>query len=89
MAAIPTLRDLQRRGVMRLTGHAELFKRNEETGELTLVSTTRPCEICGRPLEGLVIPKKQARDEGQDLVHPKCKGGTAKVSLHIVGGHRG
>lgn len=83
MTVKPTVRDLIRRGVPRVTGHAELFKRDEHSGRMMLVSTTRPCEICGQPLEGLVIPKWEAREEGQSLVHEKCR------SQLGIGGFRG
>ena len=55
----------------RLTGHVELFKRDEETGKLLLVSTSRPCEVCGQALEGLVIPRSEATGDAQ--VHPSCR----------------
>lgn len=70
MPVLPTYADLARRGTFRVTGHAELYKRDEQTGELTLISTTRPCEVCGRPLEGLVVPKAESKES---LVHTACR----------------
>lgn len=69
----PSVKDMAN-ATTRLTGHVELYKRDEETRKLTLVTTSRPCEICGKPLEGLVVPMSDARSEGQSLIHDKCRG---------------
>jgi myo-inositol-hexaphosphate 3-phosphohydrolase len=61
------------RATTRVSGHVELYKRDPDTNALRLISTSRPCEVCGQPLEGLVIPKSEARDERQDLVHASCR----------------
>jgi hypothetical protein len=52
---------------MRLGAHVELFKRDERTGEQVLIQTTRPCAVCGRPVEGVVIPV------GGRFVHAGCR----------------
>jgi hypothetical protein len=53
---------------MRLVGHVDLFKRDPDTGQQALVSTTRPCVECGQPLEGMVVPV------GQDQqAHARCR----------------
>lgn len=52
---------------VRLSAHVDVFRRDPDTGEQTLVSTTRPCCECGYPLDGLVVP---VGDEAQ--AHPHC-----------------
>ena len=52
----------------KLGAHVELFKRDERTGKQVLVHTSRPCAVCGQPVEeGLVVPQ-----DGR-FVHPRCR----------------
>jgi hypothetical protein len=50
----------------KVKGHVEVFKRGPN-GEEVLVHTSRPCDKCGGPLEGVVIPKGKTQ---QHLVCP-------------------
>ena len=53
---------------VRVGAHVDLFKRDPDTGEQVLVSTTRPCCECGFPLEGVIVPVgKEAQ------AHAKCR----------------
>jgi hypothetical protein len=52
---------------MRLSAHFDLFKNDEETGEKILVSTSRLCTPCGKPLTGAVVPV-----DGDRQVHVEC-----------------
>lgn len=53
--------------VLTIGAHYDLFK-NGEHGEKILVSTSRKCHVCGRPLTGAVVPV-----DGDRQVHVECK----------------
>lgn len=40
---------------MSLRADVDLLKRDPETGQQVVVSTTRPCPGCGEPLVGLIV----------------------------------
>lgn len=53
----------------KVSAHVELFKRDEQTGKQVLVSTTRPCAVCGKPVDaGIVIPL-----DGDRQAHADCR----------------
>jgi hypothetical protein len=52
----------------RIVGHVDVFKRDEDSGEKVLISTTRPCYECGQPLEGVVVPVG-----GEHQAHANCR----------------
>lgn len=55
-------------GMWRLGVHYDVLKRDPNTGEQIVVATTRPCVMCGEPLEtGIVLPAG-----GDAQVHAAC-----------------
>lgn len=58
----------------KIGAHVELFKDDERTGERVLVHTSRPCEDCGFPLVGAVVPTATGQK------HVRCPEGVAHGS---------
>lgn len=53
---------------IKVGAHVEVFHTDPHTGEKHLVHTSRPCAACGRPLDGVIIPK------GENQIHAICPG---------------
>jgi hypothetical protein len=55
----------------KLTAHRDLLRVNEETGDLDVVLTSRPCEVCGGVLRNAMKPLAFLKPE--ERVHPECR----------------
>jgi hypothetical protein len=55
----------------KLTAHRDLIRIDQESGQRTVVQTSRPCEICGGVLRNAMKPLAFLKPE--ERVHPECR----------------